>query len=180
MLRIIFTFFSLVLLTIFFSACQQENLVNPVSSVNNTLNKGAVEYSATGSGHFLYFDELRVFSFNAKIKDGIVSGHFNLYRHDVGVHIGGSVICLNIQDNVAYFAGVVEVSNQVDPNFDVGSFVMWSTIDNGEGVNNPPDQVSLVLGSYLWTQEDVENYCSMGSSFGYLYYDVVDGNIQIH
>ena len=181
MLKIIFTFFSLVLITIIFSACEQENMVNPISN-NTALNKGAVVQSATGSGHFILIDELRTFTFNAKIKaDGSVSGHFNLIRHDIGSHVGGSVICLNIQDNAAYFAGVIEVSNlDDDPNFGVGAYVIWSTIDNGEGANYPKDQISLLLGNYNWTQEDVEGFCEAGAGFGYGYYDIVDGNIQVH
>ncbi len=177
MLRIFFTFISLVLITISFSACEQGNMVNTVPS-NNTLNKGAVVQSATGSGHFIFNEELRVFTFNAKLKaDGTVSGHFNLYRHDGGTHVGGSVILLDIQGNVAYFAGVVEVSNLGDdPSFGVGSYVIWSAKDNGEGANYPPDEISLLIGSSGWTQADVENYYN---STIYGYYDVEDGNIQV-
>lgn len=181
MLRIIFILINLLLITLFFSACEQENIVDPVPD-NTTLKKGAVVQSATGSGHFILSEELRVFTHNARIKaDGAVSGHFDLIRHDIGSHVGGLVICLNIQGDVAYFAGVVEVSNlDNDPNFGVGSYVIWSTIDNGKGANYPPDQVSLLLGNYNWTQTDVEDFCDSGPGFVYGYHDVEDGNIQIH
>ena len=183
MLRVFFIFISLLLMTLFFSACEQENIVNTVPD-NTALNKNPVAkivQSATGSGHFLLLEEFRTFTFNAKKFGGEVSGHFNLYRHDAGVHVGGSVICLNVQNNIAYFAGLVEVSNlDDDPSFGVGSYVIWSAVDNGEGANYPPDQISLLMGSPGWTQADVEGYCESGVSFGYGYYDIEEGNVQIN
>jgi hypothetical protein len=167
---------------IFFLLACQEQSTNPLdeNSHDLTLNKGGVVQSASGSGHFeVVPGELRVFTHNGRIKaNGSVDGSFMLNRHDTGTHFNGSVICLNIVGNVAFFAGVINTSNLPnDPNWDPGSFVIWSTIDNGEGANTPPDQISQIFGSAAWTQADVELLCESG--FIVPYYDITQGNIQI-
>jgi len=169
-----------ILLVLFLFGCQEQSVTDPVSENSNelNLNKGVLE-SATGSGHIVVGDnELRVFTHNAKNKANGTSGRFNLNRHDTGIHFGGSVICLNVDGNKAYFAGVIETSNSEGPNWLSGAFVIWSTIDNGEGNNSPADQITFVQTSLGWTEEDVRFLCESG--FDHLdYYDIDHGNIQI-
>ena len=158
----------------------EENTVNPDVNDNDNLRLDKVTASATGSGHIEFNGELRVFTHSAMNKsNGSVNGHFNVNRHDTGLNIGGSVICLNVDGNTAYFAGVIETSNSDDPTWDPGSFVVWSTIDNGEGNNGTTDQISFVYGNSGWTQEDVEFWCDNGEFFGFAYHDIEQGNIQI-
>jgi hypothetical protein len=167
-----------------FISCQ-ENTVEPTeeNSSELTLNKGGVVENVTGSGHFVINEALRVFTHNASLKaNGSVNGHFMLNRHDSGIHFSGSVFCFQIIANTAYFAGVIENSNSTDVYWDPGSFVIWSTIDNGQGNNSPADQVSLVWSNLSWTQADVVALiCGPDpASFGFGYFDVESGNIQIH
>jgi len=165
-----------ILLVLFLFGCQEQSVTDPGEENSSALNlnKGVIE-SATGSGHIEFDGGLRVFTHNARNKANGSSGHFNLNRHDTGIHFGGSVICLNVDGNVAYFAGEIETSNSEDPTWDPGSFVVWSTIDNGEGNNAPTDEISLVYGGY--TEEQVISLCESGFSVAYI--EISQGNIQI-
>jgi len=157
----------------------EENTVNPDVNDNDNLRLEKVTESATGSGHFVAEGELRVFTHNARNKsNGTVNGHFNLNRHENDFHIGGSVICLNVDGNTAYFAGVIETSNQEGPNWLPGAFVIWSTKDNGEGNNSLSDQITLVQTGNGWTEAFIISVCEAG--FDHLdYMDIEQGNIQI-
>jgi len=170
-----------ILLVLFLFGCQEQFSTDPVeeNSSESTLNKGGVLARANGSGHIEVNGELRVFTHNAKLKANGTSGHFNLNHHSAGIHFGGSVICLNVDGNTAYFAGEIETSNSENTAFDPGSFVVWSTIDNGEGNGNDPDQISLVSGNSGWTQADVEAICGDGPNAGFGYIDIEQGNIQV-
>ncbi len=179
MLNLLKTFLGSFILILVLIGCE-ENTVNPDVNDNDNLRLDKVTESATGSGHIVSGGELRVFTHNARNKsNGPVNGHFNLNRHDAGIHIGGSVICLNVDGNTAYFAGVIETSNSEITAFDPGSFVVWSTIDNGEGSGNDPDQISFVFGNAGFTQADVEAICGAGPNAGFGYSDIEQGNIQI-
>ncbi len=177
MLNLLKTFLGSFILILVLIGCE-ENTVNPDVNDNDNLRLDKVTESATGSGHFEVDGELRVFTHNARNKsNGTVNGHFNVNRHDTGNHLGGSVICLNVEGNTAYFAGVVETSNSENPAFDPGSFVVWSTIDNGEGNNSSTDQISLVFGGF--TEADVIFLCGDGPNQEFGHIDIEQGNIQI-
>ena len=178
MLNLLKTFLGSFILILVLIGCE-ENTVNPDVNDNDNLRLDKVTESATGSGHIEFNGELRVFTHNARNKsNGTVNGHFNVNRHDTGIHFGGSVICLNVDGNTAYFAGVIETSNSEITAFDPGSFIVWSTIDNGEGSGNLPDQITLITGNAPWTEADVVTFCENGVTFS-AYLDIEQGNIQI-
>jgi len=171
------TILGVFVLILFFIGCE-ENTVNPDVNDNDNLRLEKVTESATGSGHFVVGEDLRVFTHNAKNKpNGSVNGHFNLNIQGIDFHIGGSVICLNVDGNTAYFAGVIETSNQEGPFWLPGDFVIWSTIDNGEGNNSDADRITKVQTG--WSEAQVLDFCQNG--FNHLeYFDIEQGNIQIH
>ena len=134
--------------------------------------------SATGSGHVKINDVHRVFTHAANINQkGMVTGHFDLNRTG-GIHVGGSVIALNVVGNIAYFAGVIETTNSEVPDWTGGHFVLWSSIDNGEGNNSAPDKVSYLYGFAAWTEEYVKSWVQNPDEVAY--FDIEQGNIQVH
>jgi len=142
------------------------------------LDDGEGLQRATGSGHFVVDNGLRVFTHSASVDpDGTVNGHFDLNRKD-GIHVGGSVIALNVDGNVAYFAGVIETTNLDDPAWLPGQFVIWSTKDNGEGISSSPDQITFMYTELEWTEDWVKSLTKNG--FRRPYYNIDLGNIQVH
>ncbi|MFC2094015.1 hypothetical protein ACFLSH_00160 [Bacteroidota bacterium] len=175
-----------------FSGCQ-ENTSDPTSVSNDdgSLSKGGkVIDNVTGSGNFVSNGNLRVFTFNARsFADGSVDGHFNLNRTNSGVHISGSITCFNINGNEAYFGGIIENSNSSNPNFGPGASSWFAVMDNGQGNNSDPDQISLSLNSNdpFYDQTFLEQFCAdpstvapLDNPISYGWNDVESGNIKIH
>jgi len=85
-------------------------------------------------------------AFNArKYADGSVDGRFEYHQIVEGesFDFNVDVTCMNVYDgNRAKIGGVIEVSS--DPTLPPGMFAWFQVFDNGEGVNAPPDQSSLV------------------------------------
>jgi hypothetical protein len=173
------------LLVLFLASCHEELPTNP--EINNsdisTLNKGKPLANASGSGHFANAPgEQRVFSHNAQMKtDGSVNGHFDLNNKGSGIHIGGSVFCLGVVGNIAYFGGMVENTNSTSAFWDEGSLIYWSTIDNGEGKNSSTDQITFVHSNLGLTKEQIEEWCAnpIPAWLTSGYFDIERGNIQI-
>jgi len=126
-----------------------------------TLN-GPVVQSATGAGQFTVAGELRTFSFNAlKYADGTVQGQYELFSRSAGLRIHGDVVCLSVVGNHAWIGGSQDQSS--DPvGFPPGLENGFQTVDNGQGANDPPDQLSLMFidgppgfaGAYCDAQAD--------------------------
>jgi hypothetical protein len=105
---------------------------------------GPVVQSATGAGHFTVGGELRTFSFTAlKYADGTVQGEYELLSRLTGTRIHGDVTCLSVVGNQAWIGGVQEHSN--NPAILPGGENGFRVADNGEGANDPPDQMSLMF-----------------------------------
>jgi hypothetical protein len=127
--------------------------------------------------------------------EGNVSGHWNYEQTDYGTAgipytYKGSVTCLQVYDtpvlqgfpdipamtgNRAKWGGPIEQTN--DPTVPVGTFAWFNSIDNGEGVNSPPD-LSSIFG--LGDEAANEAFCNSdrvpNPNFGP---HVVEGNIQV-
>jgi hypothetical protein len=146
------------------------------------LNKGKPLVNASGSGHFANAPgEQRVFSHNARMNaDGSVSGHFDVNNKSQGLHVSGIIFCLNVIGNAAFFGAVITNTNAAptDPFWQEGHFVLWSTMDNGEGGNSPTDQITLVTTNPAWTQAGIEGWCAAPFIFS-PYLEIERGNIQI-
>ncbi|HET6760510.1 MAG TPA: hypothetical protein VFH13_00340 [Gemmatimonadaceae bacterium] len=104
---------------------------------------GPVVQSATGAGHFTVGGELRTFSFTAlKYADGTVQGEYQLLSRLTGAKIHGDVVCLSVVGNQAWIGGSQEHgSDGFPPGLENG----FRVADNGEGANDPPDQMSLMF-----------------------------------
>ena len=194
MLNKLISITGVILLVLFLFGCQEQSVTDPVEENSNelNLNKGGVVENVSGSGHILVLDELRVFNHNARRKNnGSVSGHFQLNNHSSGLHISGSVICFKVIGNQAYYGAVIENTNSEDPNFWlVGHYVVWSVVDNGEGNNSGPDQISLITTTgNVWTEADILDWFASndpgstligGFDITFTLFEVENGNIQLH
>jgi len=175
----------IVLSFIIFSSCN-ENMSDPtsVSSNQNTLLKGSGP-SATGQGRIEGTD--RVFAFNAVThNDGSVTGQGQLtYTHngnDIRIHF--SIDCISVNNNVATMSGTVtSVTGLFQGNppvpFQPGGPCWFRVVDNGEGGNAPPDEMT---GFLLCDPNDPNPQCeqlSCGNDIQLGLNPIENGNIQV-
>jgi hypothetical protein len=108
--------------------------------------------SASGHGNLTVSGELRTFSFTAVTKpNGKVTGEAELKSRASGVIIHVEVNCLTVVGNQAFVGGVVRHAN--NPLF-VDHPSVFRVIDNGEGANAPPDEMSLLVTFVTGPTED--------------------------
>ena len=177
-MKTLYKLLGVVLLSIFiFSSCN-ENMSDSssVSSNQGTLLKGTGP-SATGQGRIEGTD--RVFAFNAVThNDGSVTGQGQLtYTHngnDVRIHF--SIDCISVEDNVAIMSGTVTSSNV----FESGGPCWFKVVDNGEGGNAPPDEMT----GFLFCQpNDPDPQCeelTCGNDLQLVLNPIENGNIQVN
>jgi hypothetical protein len=97
--------------------------------------------SASGQGTLTVLGERRTFSFHALTKkNGTVTGSFTLQSRHSDTFIKASLNCLQVVGSNARLSGTVTHSN--NPAL-VGLAVLFAAQDNGEGANDPPDELSL-------------------------------------
>jgi len=146
-----------------------------VGQSENVLAGGRVVSSVTGSGHFTTGGEYRTFSFTAHLHaDGSVSGQWQGKNRSLGWLWHGEVTCLSIDGNQAWIGGVTTIATSGTP--EVGGETGFRVVDNGQGRNSIPDQISLqfVNGGPGFAQ----SYCGDKPLSPDLA-DVEGGNIQI-
>ena len=128
--------------------------------------------SATGSGHVV--DNagpnpgFRNFSFVAHSN----GGQFQVVNRTFDVRLHGSVACVTVVGNQAWFAGTVTQSNFA--NIPVGSIRAFTVVDNGEGKNHPPDQIA---NSVRLNTISAQDWCDFTPVRRLL--DIEQGNIQV-
>ena len=127
----------------------------------------------TGSGHLIDTrganpELFRNFSFTARSN----GGQFQVVNRTFDVRIHGSVECLTVVGDTAWFAGSVTQSNEADR---VGNIRGFLVVDNGEGKKNPPDQIAH---SRLLTTVSAQDWCDFTQLRPLL--DIEQGNIQVH
>lgn len=100
---------------------------------------------------------------------GNVSGQFELHFTSTDANIHGDVTCLVVDGNRAWLGGVVTRTSDPSLVADGQNFV-WRAVDNGEGANAAPDQVS----SYFLT---AANRCALKILYATRVWS--NGNVQI-
>ena len=146
------------------------------STEASTKLTGPVVQSATGAGQFTVAGELRTFSFTAlKYADGTVQGQYELFSRSAGVRIHGDVVCLSMVGNHVWVGGSQDQSNN-QVAFPAGGENGFQAVDNGQGANDPPDQLSLMFidGAPGFAQA----YCDARANAPPLN-PIEEGNIQI-
>ena len=165
------------------SCNNSDQVLNPSENDASTINvdgfgKGAVTQSVSGSGNFTDANgDFRTFSFNAKLHaDGSVSGQWERVNHRENASESkshGVVTCFTIDGNQAWLGGYATSGVFSDaPNNEV----YWRVMDNGQGNNSDPDQISLqAVGRVPGT---ASFYCE-GKFETPVFNDVAAGDIQI-
>ena len=124
---------------------QQRILVDNFSAeCSGTDPASRVTQSASGHANLTQGGELRTLSFVAiRHGDGQVSGQWELNNRANDTRLHGSVTCLTVIGNRAWIGGITDQST--NPTTPEGSGVSWRVVDNGEGAEAPPDQLSLTF-----------------------------------
>jgi len=108
-------------------------------------------------------------------KDGSVTGEFEEFsEQEGGQRIHAHVVCFNVTGNSARLAAQID---QTTVSFGpVGSYVVWSVIDNGEGAKAAPDQTTDIF--FGGTAAQAEFHCRTGFPLT-PYFSSVRGNLQV-
>jgi len=128
--------------------------------------------SANGHGNITVNDTLRTFSFQAMTrKDGTVTGSATLHNRNSDTFIKLDINCLRVVENTAYLSGIITKSS--NPSFE-GRLGLFQVVDNGEGANDPPDQISLV---FIYPESTLFN-CNSFDDFPLN--TIEGGNVQVN
>jgi hypothetical protein len=132
---------------------------------------GSVTESSRGSGHVFSMGERRTFAFTAKNKSDLTTqGQFQINNRAEGeFKEHGVVTCLLVQGNQSWVGGRVTHSDGETE----GQLRVWRAIDNGEGSNDPPDEITLTFPAL--TEQD----CLTMPLEDALLQPIDDGNIQV-
>jgi len=100
---------------------------------------------ASGHGNLLLEGDLRTFSFHAReLNNGGVIGSLVLKNRNLGIRAKAKIDCLDIDGNQATMSGVITQVRCADPSL-IDDEVWFRVVDNGEGSNNPTDQMTLLI-----------------------------------
>lgn len=105
---------------------------------------GGVVSSATGSGHITSGGESRTFAFSARERaDGTVKGQAQVVSRALDVVVHMEIDCLRVMGNVAHMSGTITRSSN-PTEAPLGEMRRFVVMDNGEGSDRPPDQISTI------------------------------------
>ena len=124
----------------------------------------------------LFGNALERYSVSAiRQSDGSVSGEFEEYSgQEGGQRIHAKVYCFTVTGSSARLAARIDQTNvSFGP---VGSYVVWSVIDNGEGAHSPPDETTDIF--FNGTQAQADTHCRTGFNLA-PYYSSLRGNLQV-
>lgn len=175
---------SIVLLSMFlFFSCNESTSVSPPD--NQSILSKATGPSASGKGTIIYenTDMRRIMTFSAITHpDGSVSGSATLVKVSSDASerqvIKLDIDCLNVNGNVAIMSGTVKnvvVNNVPGEQISDGWLFQFKVIDNGEGANAEPDQMTHMAN---WSPDDPAAL-ACGDDVGWDLYTIIEGNIQV-
>lgn len=160
------------------TACDDEPVVAPdvgapeVVAPSFSVRHGAVTQSVTGLGLYTDGDAKRTFSFSAvKYADGRVRGEWEGFNRSVEPRdpSHGEVVCFTIEGNEAWIGGRIEKTFRGSEGREFG----WRVIDNGQGANSPPDQITRTLRA-----RTALDFCSGAPAIGFMH-SLEAGNIRV-
>jgi hypothetical protein len=108
--------------------------------------------------------------------DGSVTGELEeTSEQEGGQRIHATVYCFTVTGNTARLAARIDQTNvSFGP---VGSYVVWSLVDNGEGARSTPDETTDFF--FGGTQAQAEQHCRTGFKLA-PFYPSIRGNLQVH
>lgn len=124
----------------------------------------------------LFGNALERYSVSAiRQKDGSVTGELEEFsEQEDGQRIHARVYCFTVTGNSARLAARIDQTNvSFGP---IGSYVVWSVIDNGEGAKSPPDQTTDFF--FGGTQAQADTHCRTGFNL-VPYFSSIRGNLQV-
>jgi len=124
----------------------------------------------------LHDNALERYSLSAiRQSDGSVAGEFEeVSEQDGGQRIHAKVYCFTVTGNSARLAARIDQTNvSFGP---VGSYVVWSVIDNGEGAKSQPDETTDIF--FGGTQAQADMHCRTGFNLA-PYFPSLRGNLQV-
>lgn len=141
---------------------------------------GIVE-AVTGSGqlHTSTDGSWRTFSIHAvKATDGSVRGSFEWRIHlgRTGSKVKGEVTCFTVDGNRAWLAVVFEKAQNPA---NIGKWASVRVVDNGEGMDAAPDELSARWRAFPGDENDPEDFCT-GQPTDQGVAPIEAGNIQIY
>jgi len=161
-----------------FNSCDSDDL--PISQdeeimskeLNETSNKSKSATSAQGHGIFIYNSgNKRQFTFHANtMPDGSVEGNGVLFINGV-LKVKFSIDCMIIDGNTAAMSGYI---TKDEPEY-VGDYIWFKVVDNGEGNNSNPDEISLF---WFWPSSSNGEDCNSFDNDEI--YAIDSGNIQVN
>jgi hypothetical protein len=145
-----------------------------MAGVGTSAGNGIVS-SATGSGQSTFGGEQRTFTLTDRLySDGTAAGELQLDNRAQGRKFHMTLDCLVVSGNKAWASGTVDRSTITS---DVGTEWDVEVVDNGEGANAPPDQISLV-SIFSPTQLPCTNP-AVQAILDTLTFPIESGNIQV-
>ncbi|MBZ0326498.1 MAG: hypothetical protein K8F54_02750 [Altibacter sp.] len=159
---------------IILSSCEKEQLTNEsenlVIEIDGTSNRGSGP-SANGQGTLTNPDgSIRHFSFHAREKNnGSIQGNGVLTYGGGLLKIKFDIDCLQVMGNTAQLSGII--TSWSDNPDGVGWGIWFKVIDNGEGNNADPDEITR-----LGNNPDPLD-CTI--DYGIELYQIEGGNIQV-
>ena len=106
--------------------------------------------------------------------DGSVSGELEeTSQQQGGQRIHARVYCVTVIGNTARLAARLDRSNV--PFGPVGSYVVWSVIDNGQGRRGPDQSTDIFFGG---TEDNAKFHCATGFNLA-PYYNSIRGNLEV-
>jgi hypothetical protein len=161
------------------SSTPRPSITGPSFSASSANVQGATGERVTGNATILlpqFGNAMERFSLSAiRHKDGTVTGEFEeTSEQDGGQRIHAQVVCFGVTGRTARLAARIDQTNvSFGP---VGSYVVWSVIDNGEGAKSPPDQTTDVFFNGTAAQADF--HCRTGFPLA-PYFSSLRGNLQV-
>ena len=124
----------------------------------------------------LFCNALERYSLSAiRQSDGSVSGEVEEFsEQEGGQRIHARVYCFTVTGNGARLAARIDQTNvSFGP---VGSYVVWSVRDNGEGGQAPPDETTDIF--FGGTQAQADTHCRTGFPLT-PYHPIIRGKLQV-
>lgn len=108
--------------------------------------------------------------------DGSVSGHVvEVSRQQGGQRMRGKIFCFTIAGDTARVAALVEKSTV--PFGPVGTYVVWTLVDNGRGKRAHPDQTTDFF--FNGTQAQAQQHCDVGLREIAPLFPSIRGNLEV-
>ena len=157
--------------------CNKETINDELNSQNLVLKSGNIP-TVNGQGTILWITSAypegvkRHFTLHASIMpDGSVKGNGELHWIGGERDIKFDITCMYVKGNTATLSGIITYSSV--PEYE-GTYCYVRVVDNGEGENDLPDQISAL---YVDLRYPVN--CAAVPSYLFLLYEIEGGNIQV-